>query len=122
MSSIKRLSTQQWAYLIVGVVAIYLAIFNLLTTFSNSTIAKLDALTTSLSITAQFLTCYKVLASWVLWFIADVLYAVMYQHKELPFHTLTMFVYIGFAIIGYTCWAKQTTPRLLFQKWLEPMA
>ena len=103
-TSLKRLSSKQWALLCVIIIAIYTIIFNVLTSMSHSNVAKLDALTTSLSFVAQGLMCYKMIATWVLWFIADTLFAFMYWHKELPFHTILMMAYTGMAVIGYLRW------------------
>ena len=103
----KYLTSYQWLYLLLAIVVIYGVVFNLLRTFSNSNVALLDALTTSLSLCAQWLMCHKIMATWVLWFFTDALYAVMYGYKNLPFHTLLMLVYTGMAIAGYILWAKQ---------------
>lgn len=107
VTSIKYLSLMQWFYLSVILLLLYGAIYYLLVTFSHSSIAKLDAMTTALSITAQWLTCHKIMASWVLWFLADILYALMYFYKALPFHTLLALTYTGMAVSGYIYWRKQ---------------
>jgi nicotinamide mononucleotide transporter len=111
-TSLIRLSGKQWIYLCVILIGTYSLIYTLLTSLSHSTIAKLDALTTSLSLVAQWLMCHKIMATWVLWFLADALYALMYLYKDLPFHTLLMFIYTGLAVIGYVRWHKQSQPNL----------
>ncbi len=98
------MTLKQWRYLGIAGLALYMVIFSLLITFSNSTVAKLDALTTSLSLTAQWLMCHKVIVTWVLWFIADAMYALMYLQKDLPAHTLLMIIYTGMAVMGYLSW------------------
>ena len=108
-----RFSMKQWLCLLITGIALYSAILYLLTTYSNSTVATLDALTTSLSLVAQWLMCHKVIATWILWFITDALYALMYLQKDLPFHTVLMFIYTGLAVVGYlTWWKKQRFPKL----------
>jgi nicotinamide mononucleotide transporter len=79
----------------------------LLETFTHSTVALLDAATTSLSLVAQWLMCHKIIITWVLWFITDVLYAAMYLSKNLPFHSILMIIYTGMAIAGYLVWARR---------------
>lgn len=103
----KYLTSYQWLYLLLATAVIYGLVFHLLHAFSNSNVAVLDALTTSLSLCAQWLMCHKIMATWILWFFTDVLYAVMYGYKNLPFHTLLMLIYTGMAITGYVLWAKQ---------------
>lgn len=110
---LKHLSLKQWAYLTGGISLFYALIYTLLVSFSNSTIAQLDALTTSLSLAAQWLMCYKVIATWVLWFLVDVIYAFMYLTKDLPFHTGLMIIYTGLAILGYKRWYKKHSPTQL---------
>ena len=110
-STVKYLSTKQWIQLAFCIIGLYFIILHLLSEFSDSTVAKLDALTTAISITAQFLTCYKVITSWVLWLFADLLYLLMYHNKALPFHVVTMFIYTSFAVIGYIYWARQSVPH-----------
>ena len=100
-------SSIQWFFLVVAGIAIYAIIYYILITFTPSTIPKLDALTTSLSLIAQLLMCYKVIATWILWFITDALYFLIYSKKLLPFHAGLMIVYCIMAIIGYMSWMKQ---------------
>ena len=106
-ASLKKCSHKQWVYLCVALFAIYTLIFSLLTTFTKSTVPTLDSLTTSLSLTAQWLMCHKVTATWILWFFADAIYALMYLYKNLPFHTLLMLGYTAMALIGYARWRNQ---------------
>jgi nicotinamide mononucleotide transporter len=111
--SLIHLSGKKWGYLCVILIATYSLIYTLLITLSHSTVAKLDALTTTLSLVAQWLMCHKIIATSILWFLADALYALMYLYKDLPFHTLLMFIYTGLAIIGYARWHKQSRTKLL---------
>ena len=86
---------------------VFITIHYLLSTLTHSTVAILDAATTSLSLVAQWLMCHKIIATWILWFITDALYATMYLSKSLPFHSILMIVYTGMAITGYLVWARQ---------------
>jgi nicotinamide mononucleotide transporter len=109
ITSLKYLSFKQWIYLGLSISLLYVVIYNLLI-LSHSTVAKLDALTTSLSLAAQWLMCYKVIATWVLWFLVDGLYALMYIVKDLPFHTGLMLLYTVLAVVGYIRWYKKYPP------------
>jgi nicotinamide mononucleotide transporter len=104
---IRKLSTKQWYLLLILLLSCFLLISGLLFTFTRSNVVILDALTTSLSIAAQWLMCYKAITTWIFWFFTDAIYAYMYLHKQLPFHCLLMLVYTGMAIVGYLTWAKQ---------------
>jgi nicotinamide mononucleotide transporter len=98
------LNAMQLGLLLLATMVLFLLIYYCLINFTHSTVATLDALTTALSITAQWLMCYKVLITWLFWFITDTLYAVMYLNKGLPFHSVLMLVYTGLAIVGYISW------------------
>lgn len=105
----QTLSKKQWSGLIFSTISIYLLILYLLKTYTHSDIVNLDALSAALSLSAQWLMCHKVMATWVVWFTVDILYAVIYWQKSLPFHTLLMFVYTFAAIIGYFVWRRASS-------------
>lgn len=104
------LSKRQWLFIIVSATCFFLIIKTLLSTLTNSNIAILDALTTSLSLVAQWLMCHKAIETWFFWFFIDALYAYMYFHKLLPFHSLLMLLYTGMAVAGYLTWARRSRP------------
>ena len=89
--------------------ALFGLIYSILRTLTHSSVAFLDATTTSLSILAQWLMCYKIILTWVVWFLVDILYAWMYLSKQLPFHSVLMFVYVIMAISGYLVWSRSRT-------------
>jgi len=97
----------QWVSLGLIFCFIFTGIHYLLQTFTHSTVALLDAATTSLSLMAQWLMCHKIIVTWILWFITDALYAAMYLHKNLPFHSILMMVYTVMAIVGYLTWIRR---------------
>lgn len=109
---ITQLPLKQWAFLALGIVTLFYVIKTLLLSFTHSTVPQLDALTTALSVAAQWLMCHKVIATWVLWFITDVIYGYLYWHKQLPMHTMLMLIYTGMAIAGYYSWLKYPTRKL----------
>lgn len=115
-SVFKRLSFSQWIYISLLFITLYSVIYYLLIHFTHSTVAKLDAITTSLSLIAQCFMCYKVIATWVFWFFADAIYAWLYLSKDLSIHTLLMFLYMGMAIIGFFKWYKKTPLQYAINK------
>lgn len=78
----------------------------ILTTHTNSTVAKLDSLAMVLSLTAQWLTCRKYIQTWLVWFLADIVLAAMFYYKNLPAHLLLNLIYIPITFYGYNKWAK----------------
>lgn len=117
---IRKLTPKQGYLLLTSVIGSFVLISTLLATFTQSNVVVLDALTTSLSLAAQWLMCHKALATWIFWFFTDAIYAYMYLHKQLPFHCLLMLLYTGMAVIGYITWARQRTMYKLLGFELTP--
>lgn len=105
------LSTQQWLSLALSVLTLFTLILLMLSWFTTSTVVTLDALTTSLSIAAQWLMGHKIMATWVLWFLTDGINVYLYVQKQIPFHATLMVIYTGMAIIGYYSWVVKIKPK-----------
>ncbi|HRD69546.1 MAG TPA: nicotinamide riboside transporter PnuC [Legionella sp.] len=105
--SLGNFSVKQWIGLTTVFTLVFLVIFYLLRTYTNSNVALMDATTTTLSLMAQWLMCYKIIFTWIIWGITDLFYASMYLGKNLPIHSALMLIYTIMAIIGYSSWAKK---------------
>jgi nicotinamide mononucleotide transporter len=98
--------TPTWGWAVVGtfVVVATGVIYALLTSHTDSTVPLADALTTALSLGAQVMLNRKWIGNWWLWITADVLYVVLYWHKDLY---LTSILYAGFmvlCVVGLNQW------------------
>lgn len=103
---LNQLSSSQWFLLLLMLSVVFLLIYVVLTRLTHSSVAFLDATTTSLSLLGQWLMCHKIIVTWIIWLITDVLYALMYFKKSLPFHCGLMIIYTGLAISGYLRWSR----------------
>ena len=65
-----------------------------------------DALTTSISLSAQWLQSRKKLECWHLWILADVLYVPLYISRELYLIALLYAVFLALAVLGLLTWRK----------------
>lgn len=65
-----------------------------------------DSATSTLSVTAMWLTARKRIDSWYYWFAIDVLATGIYFYKELYFYSILYLIYIVMAIAGYLAWKK----------------
>ena len=101
-----KLTLKQWLLLCLAICGLFAIIWKILTSFTESDIAIPDALTAALSLTAQWLMCKKIIATWILWFFTDIIYACLYLQKQIPFHALLMLMYTGMAVMGYYTWVK----------------
>lgn len=98
----------------------YVAAFKLLSLGEPTTIAFFDAITVVLSLTAQWLLCRKLIETWLVWFVVDILYIRLYFIKGLYFHSGMTLVYFCLAVSGYLVWRKQLNPSLAVVK--EPLS
>ncbi|RUR08703.1 nicotinamide riboside transporter PnuC [Legionella sp. km772] len=103
---LKKLSSAQSVVLLSLFLIIFIFIYATLITLTQSNIPALDALTTTLSLVAQWLMCHKIILAWGFWFITDAFYVWLYLTKNLPFHALLMFIYTGMAVMGYLVWTQ----------------
>jgi nicotinamide mononucleotide transporter len=80
--------------------------------WTNSTVAGWDALTTALSLVAQFMLSRKWIANWYFWIAADVVYIPLYAHKELWLTAILYAVFLVMCVIGLIQWraARVTRP------------
>jgi|WetSurMetagenome_2_1015567.scaffolds.fasta_scaffold225741_2 nicotinamide mononucleotide transporter len=88
---------------VLGIVLVYL----LLRFYTDSQIPVLDATTTVLSLLAFWLSCYKILQCWILWFIVDSFYIGMYFYKAVPAHAWLNIIYLSMAMYGYFIWRRK---------------
>lgn len=65
-----------------------------------------DALTTVLSLIAQYLLARKYIENWLLWIVADSMYIGIYYAKGWTGYSGLMAVYTGMAVIGFIQWMK----------------
>ena len=66
----------------------------------------LDALTTSLSLGAQWLLNRKKIQSWILWILVDIIYVPLYVYKNLYLTALLYAVFLVMAYAGLQHWRK----------------
>jgi nicotinamide mononucleotide transporter len=89
---------------VVAVVVIAATIQWVLLTWTDSTVAGWDALTTALSLVAQFMLSRKWIASWWFWIVADLVYIPLYAHKGLWLTSALYVLFLGLCIVGLVQW------------------
>jgi nicotinamide mononucleotide transporter len=72
----------------------------------NDSAPFLDALTTVLSLLAQYLLNCKRIENWFVWITADVLYIWLYTQKGLYLTAVLYTIFIGMCIAGLLAWRK----------------
>ena len=103
---IAELSPAHFA-LCLGTVALLAGVIHFgLTRWTDSTVAGWDAITTALSLVAQFMLSRKWIANWWLWIAADVISIPLYIYKELYLTAGLYFVFLIMCIIGLREWKR----------------
>jgi nicotinamide mononucleotide transporter len=74
--------------------------------YTSSTVPAGDAITTALSLTAQYMLGRKWLENWLVWIAADFLYIGLYYYKHLYWTALLYAIFIGMCVMGYRGWRK----------------
>ena len=95
-----------WPTAVVAIVVGTALLHWLLTSHTDSTAAGWDALTTTMSLTAQLMLNRKWIGNWIIWIAADVIYVGLYASKGL---WLTSVLYAGFTVlcvIGLVQWRR----------------
>lgn len=87
---------------------LWVAIYFVLVTFTNSTVPLCDAFTTALSITGMYLLAQKYVEQWIVWVIVDAVSVGLYFYKGIYFYSCLNVVYTVVAVMGYFKWLKHT--------------
>lgn len=66
-----------------------------------------DALTTVLSLTAQYFLCRKRFENWWFWIAADVVYIPLYASRGLPLTALLYAVFLAMCLVGVREWSRR---------------
>jgi nicotinamide mononucleotide transporter len=71
-----------------------------------------DALTTSVSLGAQWLLNRKRLESWLAWILVDAIYVPLYASKSLYLTSVLYAIFLGMAVLGLIEWRRrEATPK-----------
>lgn len=111
-------------YSVIAFIAILL-LSQCLIFYTDSNIPYWDAISTVLSLLAQWLLCIKILQCWIIWFIVDAMIAILQFYKGIPFHSALHWIYLGMAVWGYWRWRqlylsdKQDTQNSYQQIWVS---
>ncbi len=83
-------------------------IYYILVTWTNSTVPVLDSFTNAMSFVGLWALARKYLEQWLFWIVVDIVCAVLYVHKDIPFKAGLYALYVIIAIAGYFKWKQMT--------------
>jgi nicotinamide mononucleotide transporter len=103
---IASLSTSQ--YLGVIIFTLFLAVLAglILDKFTDTDVPYMDGTCTAISLVAQILMTRKILQSWILWIVVDILYVPLYLYKNLALTGILYILYLVLATMGYLDWKR----------------
>ena len=88
---------------------LWMLIYWILITFTDSTVPLADSFTTALSLLGIWALAHKYLEQWFIWIAVDVVTCGLYAYKELPFKSSLYELYVIIAVFGYLRWRKMIT-------------
>ena len=92
---------------IIAMLTIWLCIYLILVTFTDSTVPVMDALTTAISIVGTWMLAKKYIEQWFAWMIVDAINIGLYIYKDIPFYATLYAIYTIVAYFGYRNWKKK---------------
>ena len=87
--------------------ALWMLLYWILKTVTDSPIPLGDAFTTSVSIVATWMLAQKYLEQWLLWIVVNIVSTILYFWKGLYPTGVLFIVYVIVAILGYFRWKKE---------------
>lgn len=123
---VARAGRRERLFLLVIIAVLTFVLWRVLRQFGGSA-SFWDALTTAISLGAQWLLNRKRLENWIAWIIVDVIYVPLYIHKELYLTAVLYAVFLVMATIGLRQWtatwrAQAALPPRGFEPVLPPKA
>ena len=81
-------------------------IYYILIRWTNSTVPVLDSFTNALSFVGLWALARKYIEQWFFWMVVDVVCAVLYVQKGIPFKAGLYGLYVVIAVMGYFKWKQ----------------
>lgn len=99
---------KQWILPLVLVYALlHVALYFLLTEFTDSRVPFFDSMSTALSVVAMWMLSRKLVEQWLVWLVVDMISVGLYLYKGIPITALLYTLYCALAVAGYMRWRKQ---------------
>ncbi|MDE6793514.1 MAG: nicotinamide riboside transporter PnuC [Muribaculaceae bacterium] len=103
---ITRITMAQLAGCSLVSVALWVLIWWILITFTDSTVPVADAFTTALSIVGLWMMAQKIAEQWLVWLVVDIVCTGLYFYKDIPFYAILYFIYSVVSVVGYRKWLQ----------------
>ncbi len=88
------------------------AIYAVLSKFTDSNVPLGDAITTALSLVAQYMLGRKLIENWAVWITADFIYIALYSYKHLYLTAALYAIFIVMCVSGYLHWQRSLNAQI----------
>lgn len=105
--AVTRTTAAVWMWLAPVIAVSFLVLRWFLSRYTDSTVPMWDGLTTALSLAAIWGQSRKLLESWWIWILADLIYIPLYVYKGLWLTSLLYFVFLLLCIFGLREWKRE---------------
>jgi nicotinamide mononucleotide transporter len=109
---VRRISPYTWKILAISSIVAAIALTFFLGRFTDSTVPAWDGLTTALSLAATWGQCRKLVESWWIWILADLIYIPLYVYKHLWLTAALYVVFLALCVVGLRAWTKELEREL----------
>lgn len=97
----------RWVPALVATYAVlHVALYFLLTEFTDSRVPFLDSMSTALCIVAMWMLSRKLVEQWLVWLVVDMISVGLYIYKGIPITGSLYALYSLLAVAGYLRWRK----------------
>ena len=88
-------------------VVLWMVLYGILKTVTDSPVPLGDAFTTAVSIVAMWMLAQKYLEQWLLWIVVNIVSTILYFWKGLYPTGILFIVYVIVAVLGYLRWKEE---------------
>lgn len=103
---ITHIPLRKLKWVVVAFTLVWLAIYEILVHFTDSTVPVTDSFVNALSIIGLWALAQKYIEQWLIWIIVDAFCCGLYTYKGIPFKAGLYGLYVIIAIFGYFKWKR----------------
>lgn len=105
-AQIRRVDRKEGLMLLATALASAGILYYILRHFTDSNVPLGDAVTTAMSLAAQYLLGRKMIENWLVWIAADVIYIGLYCYKLLYLTAFLYAIFIVLCVAGFLYWRR----------------
>lgn len=112
-NKIRVLEFQRGYWVVSGLAVVVLALVLgwIMAAYTNAALPWVDALTTAISLVAQWWMNKRFVENWLMWVLADLIYLYQYSARGLYLTTLLYGLFLVMAIYGYRDWKSRVAAK-----------